>query len=71
MELGGILVYDSYAKICGPPKFTKYYSENTPYHRVDPYIIFTKDQVEQTKKDVFSAEARERDFATDLDKQFY
>lgn len=46
MELGGILVYDAHAKITGPPKFTKYYSENMPHYRVDPYIIFSKDEVE-------------------------
>lgn len=39
--------------------------------KVDPYILFTKEQVVRTQADLFSAQARERDFATDLDKQFY
>ena len=28
MELGGILVYDAYAKISGPLKLTKFYSQS-------------------------------------------
>lgn len=45
MELGGILVYDSYARISGSTKLTEYYEKN-PLCKVDPYIIFPKEQVD-------------------------
>jgi hypothetical protein len=45
MELGGILVYDTYARITGCPKLVKYYEENVAT-KVNPYIIFSKEYCE-------------------------
>lgn len=42
MELGGILVYDAYARISGSTKLQTYY-ENNGMQKVDPYIIFSKE----------------------------
>ena len=70
MELGGILVYDSYARITGSTKLTEYYDKN-PLCKVDPYIIFSKEQVDQATEMYFNREARERDFSNDLDKLYY
>jgi hypothetical protein len=38
---------------------------------IDPYILFSKEECEHATQQWFSSEARERDFATELDKQFY
>ncbi len=45
IELGGILVYDSQAIIRGQTKITQYYQNNNP-KPIDPYILFTKDEVD-------------------------
>lgn len=70
IELGGILIYDSQAYINGQATMTQYYKENSP-KPLNPYILFEKDEVDRVTQEFFQAEARERDFATDLDKQFY
>lgn len=44
MELGGILVFDAYARHTGSAKLTNYY-ENNALPKVDPYIIFSKEHV--------------------------
>jgi len=43
MELGGILVYDSYARMVGCPKLQAYYEENPP-KKLDPYLLFSKEE---------------------------
>ena len=70
MELGGILVYDSYAVINGSQKLQQYYEQNG-LQKVDPYVIFTKEQVQAATEQFFGKEARERDFANELDKLYY
>lgn len=64
------MVYDSYAKIEGSTKHVKY-EEEKPTPRVDPYILFTKEEVQQNTQEMFSQPAKERDFSCDLDKQYY
>jgi len=70
MELGGILVYDAYARIVGSERLLEYYAQN-PVQKINPYILFTKEEVEESTKNHFSGIARERDFASELDKQLY
>jgi len=70
MELGGILVYDAYARIVGSERLLEYYAQN-PVQKINPYILFSKEEVEQSTKTYFSGIARERDFASELDKQLY
>ena len=45
MELGGILVYDAYARIVGSERLLEYYSQN-PVQKINPYILFSKEEVE-------------------------
>ena len=43
-ELGGLLVYDSYARLIGSTKIVDYQLANPP-KRIDPYIVFSKEEV--------------------------
>lgn len=71
MELGGILVYDCYARIETPNnKLSDYYKQNVA-QRVNPHLLFTKEQHEQSKKELCIHGARERDFHSDSDKQSF
>ena len=47
MDLGGILVYDAYARIEGSEKLTEYYLSTQSQRMIDPYILFSKEQCEQ------------------------
>lgn len=67
MELGGILVYDSYAKMCGSQKLQKYY-QSVPSPNLNPYILFTKEEADKQTEDLFSHQAKERDFQQEIDK---
>ena len=59
--MGGIIVYDSYAKLTGNTKITDYHN-NKQVDKVDPYILFEQAEVKQAVKLVFSDKPRERDF---------
>ena len=43
-ELGGLLVYDSYARLKGNTKIVDYQSANPP-KRIDPYMLFSKEEI--------------------------
>ena len=69
--MGGIIVYDSYAKLTGCEKIVQYFSERT-LPKVNPYILFTKEEAKQAAKAVFERDkARERDFSCEFDRYLF
>jgi hypothetical protein len=65
-ELGGVVVYDSFARIIGNHHLTKYY-ESHPPPRTNFNLHFSPLESAYAEK-LFYKEPRERDFATDFDK---
>lgn len=68
--MGGIIVYDSYAKLTGCEKIVNYFEERA-CPQVDVNVLFSKEEVKTINKGVFGERARERDFACDHDRNFY
>jgi len=68
--MGGVVVYDSHAELTGNEKIIKYFEENPPV-KMDPYIIFGKEELQEIKAEFFAERARERDFASDQDKHLF
>lgn len=66
-ELGGMLVYDSYAELFGCDKIEKYFMDKD-IDTVNPYILFTKQETKEVVRELFMEKARERDFTNDYDK---
>ena len=69
-ELHGLLVYDSQARLTGCEKIVKYFEENRP-QRVDPHILFSKEETKEAVREVFGERAKERDFTTENDRQLF
>ena len=65
-ELGGVVVYDSYARMIGNTHLMKYYESNPP-SKIDFTKLFNKTELSRADK-LFYKEPRERDFQTDFDK---
>lgn len=71
MQLGGILVYDSYASIIGgSERVQSYYEKRNFYPKVKKSILFTESEQTEAKLQI-QAQVRDRDFMTDLEKQMY
>lgn len=68
--MGGVLIYDSYSKMHGNNKLEQYYINNPP-GKVNIDILFSKQESKEVSKDIFADKARERDFGTEQDKQFF
>ena len=64
--MGGVVVYDSYARIIGNHHLTSYYEKNSP-EKVDFNKLFSTAEVAKADK-LFYKEPRERDFQNDFDK---
>ena len=47
-ELGGIIVYDSAAKLVGCQKLENYFEESKddPNRNMDPYLLFSRQEVD-------------------------
>ena len=69
-EMGGTLVYDSYARLKGCTKIEQYWEE-TPLTKVATDILFSKAESKEVARDLFGDKARERDFMCDQDKHFF
>eukprot|EP00347_Sterkiella_histriomuscorum_P003123 403365502 len=69
LEHGGVVVYDSHARIKGNTHLTNYY-ENNPPQRVDFNILFSREEILKADR-LFHKEPRERDFQNDFDKFIY
>ena len=65
-ELGGIVVYDSYARIVGNSHLMAYY-DRCPPSRVDFHRLFSRQEIGKADR-LFYKEPRERDFQNDFDK---
>jgi hypothetical protein len=46
-ELGGIIVYDSQAKLVGCEKIEAYFSDESISRVMDPYILFSRPEVKE------------------------
>ena len=69
-EMGGVLVYDSYAKMKGCTKIEEYFAQNPP-QKVSTDTLFNKAESKEVSKELFGDKARERDFGCDQDKYFF
>ena len=69
-EMGGILVYDAYARMKGCEKIEKYFEEN-PLQKVQTDILFSKAESKEVSRELFGEQARARDFMCDQDKNFF
>ena len=69
-EMNGVIIYDSYAKLVGCEKIVEYF-QNKTFEKINPNILFTKEETKQSVKDVFGDRARERDFASDQDRNLF
>jgi hypothetical protein len=69
-EMGGILVYDSYAKMKGCTKIEEYFATRPP-QKVSTDVLFSKTESKEVSRELFGDKARERDFGCDQDKYFY
>lgn len=69
-EMGGTLVYDSYARLKGCTKIEEYFAANPP-QKVATDILFSKTESKEVARELFGEKARERDFMCDQDKHFY
>lgn len=69
-EMGGILVYDSYAKMKGCAKIEEYFVQHPP-QKVTTDVLFSKAESKEVSRELFGDKARERDFGCDQDKYFY
>ena len=49
-EMGGTIVYDSYARLTGCDKIEQYF-ETRPKTKVNPYILFPKEEVKEVMKE--------------------
>jgi hypothetical protein len=65
--MGGVIVYDSYAKLTGCEKIVNYFNSRVP-PKLNPFILFSKEEVKDAIRDVFGDKARERDFTCEYDK---
>jgi hypothetical protein len=72
-EMGGTIVYDSYARLTGCEKIEQYFS-TCQKTKINPYILFSKEEVKEVMKErtqLFGDKARERDFVNDNDRYLY
>ena len=69
-EMGGTIVYDSYAELTGCEKIVQYFS-GRPLTKVNPYILFSKEEAKEAAKGVFGDKARERDFYCEYDRYLF
>lgn len=69
-EMGGILIYDSYAKFRGCDKIDEYFDQLQP-RKVQTDILFSKNEIRDVQRDLFGDKARERDFGCEQDKLFF
>jgi hypothetical protein len=68
--MGGILVYDAYARMKGCEKIEKYFEDNVPT-KIQTDILFSKAESKEVSKDLFGDQARARDFVCELDKNYF
>jgi len=68
--MGGVIVYDSYAKLTGCEKIVNYF-ESRVLPKVNPYHLFSKEEVKEAVRGVFGDKARERDFSCEYDKLLF
>lgn len=71
MELGGILVYDAYARIQGNTRIQDYQDEHPVVQNCNPNILFPEEEVERLNPLFRPPEPRERDFLSEFDKVLY
>ena len=62
--MGGILVYDSYAKMKGCTKIEEYFAQRPP-QKVSTDTLFSKAESKEVSRELFGDKARERDFGCD------
>ena len=68
--MGGTIVYDSYAELTGCEKIVQYFA-GRPLPKVNPYILFSKEEAKEAAKGVFGEKARERDFTCEYDEYLF
>ena len=68
--MGGILVYDSYSMMKGCKKIEEYWKDKH-IKKVSTDILFTKAESKEVNKELFGEKARERDFMSENDKQYF
>ena len=66
-EMGGTLVYNSYAQLSGCKKIDEYWADRN-LKKVQTDILFSKNECKEVNKELFGEKARERDFMTENDK---
>jgi len=49
-EMGGTIVYDSYAQLTGCEKIEQYFATSRKT-KVNPYILFSKEEVKEVMKE--------------------
>jgi hypothetical protein len=68
--MGGTLVYNSYAQLSGCKKIEEYWADRN-LKKVQTDILFSKNECKEVNKELFGEKARERDFMTENDKQYF
>lgn len=69
-EIGGTLVYDSYANMTGNEKIVEYFSQ-TPLEKVDTNFLFSKEEVKEAWTNFFGEKGRDREFTNENDKTIF
>ena len=69
-EMGGVIVYDSYAKLTGCTKIVDYFASQER-RKVDTRVLFSQQEAKTLQKTLFFEKARERDFQCDYDRHLW
>jgi len=59
--MGGVIVYDSYAKLSGCTKIVEYWATQDR-RKVDTRVLFSQQEAKTLQKTLFFEKPRERDF---------
>ena len=68
--MGGVIVYDSYAKLTGCTKIVEYFAAQER-RKVDTRVLFSQQEAKTLQKTLFFEKARERDFQCDYDRHLW
>jgi hypothetical protein len=68
--MGGVIVYDSYANLTGCEKIVNHFKHHS-LPKVNPNILFSKEETKEAVKSLFGEKARERDFSSEYDKNIF
>lgn len=69
-EMGGVIVYDSYAKLSGCTKIVEYWATQDR-RKVDTRVLFSQQEAKTLQKTLFFEKPRERDFQCDYDRHLW